>query len=98
MRRKAKPERRVRLVCGELVVTIGSDEHRYRLTAVPAEGGKAFRLEKAGLMGDCYTVVLSGDGRHTCTCLGNVKRGACKHVSAMVALAAAGKLAGFFVA
>src|SRR5262245_60125883 len=99
MKGKARPERRVRLAGGELVVTIGADEHRYTLTAVRAEGGRGFRLDKvpAGGSGP-YTVVLAATGKHTCTCMGYTRRGECKHVAALVALAAAGKLAGFSVA
>lgn len=79
---------------GILVLTIGGKAHQYRLAAVPAEGGRDFRLEKVPA-GDAYTVVLSPMGRHTCTCPGHTRRGVCKHRDALVALAAAGRLPGF---
>lgn len=98
MKRKAKPERSVRLAGGELVLTVEGKQYRYRLTAVPAQGGRAFRLERLQPEGgEPYTVLLASDGRHTCTCPGHQHRGVCKHLSAMVALAAASRLAGFFV-
>jgi len=43
------------------------------------------------------SLLFTADGRHTCDCPGHKRRRACKHVAALVALAAAGRLPGFAV-
>jgi len=87
----------VRLAGSDLLLTVEGKQYRYRLTVVPAAGGRAFRLEKVEPKGEGYTVLLSGDGRHSCTCKGYTHRGTCKHLSALIALAAASRLARFVV-
>jgi hypothetical protein len=64
-------------------------------------GGEAFRLERwdaASQQSDCgihvsYDVHLAGQGSHSsCECKGFLRWGHCKHVEALEALAASGKL------
>jgi hypothetical protein len=65
----------------------------YLLAPLAADGGRGFRLEKIGLDfdGSTYHVNLDGSNR-SCTCLGGLKHGHCKHGDGLAALIAAGKL------
>ena len=96
-----KPERSATLgttTSGKTILWLSQDGvlRAYVLTPLPSEiGGAAYRLGKAD-NGDGhaeeYDVLLHG--RETsCTCPGHTYRGKCKHVEALEALTAAGKLA-----
>ncbi len=81
---------------GKILLWLSEDgevKNGYTLTALPSDFGVAFRLGKADV-GGCseeYDVLLNG--RETsCTCKGNTYCGHCKHVEALQALTAAGKL------
>jgi hypothetical protein len=61
---------------------------------MPSDFGTAYRLGKADVAGSSeeYDVLLHG--RETsCTCPGHCYRNKCKHVDALLAMVAAGKLA-----
>jgi hypothetical protein len=77
---------------GILQITQGKLTTDYFLHRLPSDFGTAFRLVK--LLGEHtgYDVLLSPDGRHTCECMGALRWGHCKHVSALTALRAHGKL------
>jgi hypothetical protein len=95
-----KPERSATLgtmTNGKLMLWLSEDgevKNGYTLTAIASDiGGTAFRLGKADVGGcsEDYDVLLCG--RETsCTCPGHTYRSKCKHVSALEALTAAGKL------
>ncbi|HZY87334.1 MAG TPA: hypothetical protein VFE78_21035 [Gemmataceae bacterium] len=58
----------------------------------PSDYGRAFRLRKLEADGgEVYDVLLDADGP-TCGCPGHSYRGACKHLDALLALQAQGKL------
>jgi hypothetical protein len=66
------------------------------LYTVPSDFGLAFRLEKyehqrRGEDDAAYNVLLDGE-RSTCECRGFLRWGHCRHVEALTALRAAGKL------
>lgn len=78
-----------------LWLTENGKARAYVLTPLPSDFGTAYRLGKAdngdGHMEE-YDVLLNG--RETsCTCPGRTYRHTCKHVEALLALTAAGKLA-----
>ncbi|HEY7328760.1 MAG TPA: hypothetical protein VH592_14050 [Gemmataceae bacterium] len=84
------------LTNGKTVLWLSEDgqvKNGYTLTALASDFGSAYRLGKAGV-GGCsqdYDVLLCG--RETsCTCPGHSYRSKCKHVDAVLALIAAGKL------
>ena len=94
-----KPQRSATLgtmTNGKTVLWLSEDgqvKNGYILTPMPSAFGTAYRLGKADV-GGCnveYDVLLNG--RETsCTCPGHAYRGKCKHVEALEALIAAGKL------
>jgi hypothetical protein len=96
-RGRVKPERRCRLSDGLggarriLSLFIGTEAFLYWLEPVPTDWGKGFRLEKFH-SGDVYHVHLDGALGHSCECKGFLHHGHCKHVSAVSALVAAGRL------
>jgi hypothetical protein len=77
-----------------LRLTIGKQLHLYLLRPVKSQiGGAGWRVEKLD-GGDAYHVLLNGR-QSTCECLGHLRHGhktLCKHVAALAALTAAGKL------
>jgi hypothetical protein len=87
-----------------LLITVGEGERAkrfgYYLEALPADFGVAFRLTKLAHQVEeghdpYYDVLLDPRGHHSCTCLGNLRWGhktRCKHVAALAALVAGGKL------
>jgi hypothetical protein len=95
-----KPERSATLgttTSGKTILWLSQDGvlRAYVLTPLASEiGGTAYRLGKAdngdGQM-DEYDVLLHGK-ETSCTCPGHTIKGKCKHVSALEALLAAGKL------
>jgi hypothetical protein len=69
----------------------GAEASHYWLKCLPADFGRAFRLEKFGT-GETYDVLLDGE-RSTCECLGHLRwQTWCKHIVALRQLEAAGKL------
>jgi hypothetical protein len=108
-RPRVKPARHVGLVIppdggasGVVRITAGRVSADYALRPIPSQiGGRAFELTKLGLLadGECYHVRLTGDARQdSCDCRGHVAHGHCKHVDALAALVAAGRLSGKGVA
>ncbi len=94
---RAKPARSIRLCVrpddqcpGVVRITAGKEQADYFLTTIPADFGRAFRVEKIGRDGR-YAVNLDGDTK-TCDCPGNEKHGHCKHADGLAALVAAGRL------
>jgi hypothetical protein len=65
----------------------------YWLTALPADFGRAFRLQKFQHQGgECYDVLLDGE-KSTCECMGHLRwQTWCKHIQALRQLEAAGRL------
>ena len=97
---RSKPARHVSLVVrpsggkpGLVRITVGKEATDYLLTAIPADYGRGFLLEKAGIDGEpaAYHVNLDGDKR-TCDCKGCTRWGCCKHADGLAALVAAGRL------
>jgi hypothetical protein len=96
---RPKPARSIRLCVnpegqtpGVLRITVGKEQADYFLTAVPADFGRAFRLEKIGEEdGEAYHVNLDGQQR-TCECKGHLRHNHCKHADGLAALIAAGRL------
>jgi hypothetical protein len=70
----------------------------YYLEQIPADYGLGFHVEKFGteqVEGEPteYDVHIDTErGHHSCTCKGNTYHGHCKHVEAVLALIAAGKI------
>jgi hypothetical protein len=67
----------------------------YRLTALAADFGTAFRLEKLVGGTEVYDVNLLPVGRSTCECLGHLRHGhktVCKHIASLSRLQQLGKL------
>jgi len=99
--RTRKPPTRsasLQTVAGVLWITRGPLTVAYRLERIPTElGGVAFQLSKAHQGGadepEVYHVLLNGRDT-SCTCAGHSYGGGrpCKHISALEALTAAGKL------
>jgi hypothetical protein len=88
-----------------LLITEGDGEKAkrcgYYLTPVPCDGGVAYHFEKFSTDegGDAeardYDVYLSAHGNHSCECKGHLRWGhktRCRHVAALLALIAQGKL------
>ncbi len=71
-------------------ITVGKEQADYFLTPIPADFGRAFRVEKIGQDGR-YHVNLDGNN-NTCDCPGHEKLGHCKHADGLAALVAAGRL------
>jgi hypothetical protein len=94
---RVKPERRCRLSDGLggarriLTLFIGTEAFLYWLEAIPADWGRAFQLEKFE-GGDVYDVHFDQATGDSCTCLGSLRHGHCKHRDALAALIKAGKL------
>ncbi len=72
-------------------ITQDGEAAHYWLDAIPADFGRAFRLEKPGFEGtDVYDVLLDAEGGDSCTCKGHTYGGYCKHVDSVRALLTAG--------
>ena len=94
---RVKPERRCRLSDGLggahriLSLFVGAQAFLYWLEAIGADWGRAFRLEKFE-GGDGYDVHFDQATGDSCTCLGSLRHGHCKHRDVLAALIKAGKL------
>jgi hypothetical protein len=74
---------------GVVRLCIGNETTDYVITERPEKNGRRFTLAKVD--GDAeYNVVLGSPNR--CDCPGNERWGKCKHVEALAALVAAGRL------
>jgi hypothetical protein len=97
---RQKPQRFIRLRFkpegtspGMVSIRVGKESADYFLTAIPADFGRGFKVEKIGLHeteGD-YAVNIDGETR-SCECKGFVRHGHCKHADGLAALIAAGRL------
>jgi hypothetical protein len=96
-RGRVKPERRCRVSDGQgagkriLRLFVGAQAFLYWLEEVAADWGRAFRLEKFE-EGDVYDVHFDQATGDSCTCLGSLRHGHCKHRDALAALLKAGRL------
>jgi hypothetical protein len=95
-----KPSRSCRLYDGSpalLTLTVGPTQTDYWVDPILSDFGRGFVLTKCpdfGKDGASYAVNLDG-ARSTCECPGFLRwghHGPCKHLSALLALQAAGKL------
>lgn len=97
---RSKPQRGIRLCIkpegtspGVVRLTVGKDSADYFLTELPADFGRAFKVEKIGL--ECgesaYAVNIDGVKR-SCECKGFLHHGHCKHADGIAALVAVGWL------
>lgn len=79
-----------RLLC----IQVGNNKpDYYRVTALEADFGTAYRLEKLVSGRECYDVNLMPAGRSTCECRGHLRWGTeCKHIAALGRLQHLGKL------
>jgi hypothetical protein len=94
-----KPQRSIRLCIrpegtapGIVRITVGKDGADYFLTAIPADFGRGFLVEKIGLHADGKYAVNIDSERRTCECKGHTRHGHCKHADGIAALIAAGRL------
>ena len=95
---RPRPARSVRLVvapapdcAGVVRIAVGRAVAEYLLTEVPADFGRAFRVEKVCFDAPAaYHVNIDGD-RKQCDCPGH-STGHCKHADGLAALIAAGRL------
>lgn len=91
---KTKPARRVKLLGGIMLLTVGKSTTGYYVSRLASDFGTAYRVEKfadANGVREVYDVNLNG--RETsCTCKGGCYVGRCKHAEALTALVNAGKL------
>jgi hypothetical protein len=94
-----KPPRTVRLVCRcagpafAFAITQDGKEDRYTAVRVPADFGTGYLVEKTTDPNSSYHVLIAAaPGRHSCECKGWLRWGRCRHVSALLALKAAGKI------
>src|SRR5205807_2565568 len=105
-RPRVKPARRCLLAGEVLKLTVGQSTDVYAFRQLPADFGVGAQVTKqepvrdeAGRLvevrdGEVYHVLANPkDGRHSCDCLGFLRHGHCKHVEALSALLARGKLA-----
>jgi hypothetical protein len=96
-RGRVKPERRCRLSDGLggprriLSLFIGAEAFVYWVEPVPTDWGRGFRLEKFE-EGDVYDVHFDQATGDSCTCLGSLRHGHCKHRDALAALIKGGRL------
>jgi hypothetical protein len=94
---RPKPSRTCRLSAGEggsrriLTLYVGKEAFLYWLAPIQADWGRGFELEKfAG--GETYHVHLDDVNGHSCSCMGFLRWGHCKHVDSLLALDKAGRL------
>ena len=85
-------------LAGVLYLTIDGTEHGYYVDPLKSDWGRAWTLSKfrtqvkAGEP-DAYDVVIDPEGgNHSCECKGWLHRRHCKHVQALLALHARGKI------
>lgn len=89
---RAKPGRTVTLADGVLTLTVGKTVGTYDFARLPSDYGIACRVAKRGGEEPYFVNLDPEDGRHTCECLGQLRHGRCKHVEALFALYANGKM------
>lgn len=103
--RKAKPGRFARLVRhpspeepGLLIIFEGKHWDEYLVSELPSDWGLAYSLRKfhstkKNFTPETYATLLGHDeSEHECNCRGHERWGYCRHVSALQALIARGKL------
>jgi hypothetical protein len=96
-RPRVKPDRRCHLSAGEdgarriLTLFVGREAFLYFLAAIACDYGRGFELEKFE-GGEVYHVHFDKGLGDSCTCLGFLRHGHCKHRDALAALQAAGRL------
>jgi hypothetical protein len=97
---RPKPQRSIRLCIkpegtapGIVNIRVGDERADYFLTAVPADFGRGFLVEKVGIDRDTarYHVNID-DGKRSCECKGYLRHHHCKHSDGVAALIAAGRL------
>jgi hypothetical protein len=97
---RPKPQRHIQLEVkpegdglGIVRITVGNQYADYFLTPMPADFGRAFKVEKIGLQVNDppYHVNIDG-GQRSCECKGFLRHGHCKHADGLAALIAAGRL------
>ncbi len=96
---RPKPARSIALLirpsdetAGVVRITLGKVAQDYLLTAVPADFGRGFLLEKVSFDAPAaYHVNIDADKR-TCECHGYNRWQKCKHSDGLAALIAAGRL------
>lgn len=92
-RPKSKPERFATLADGVLTLTIGKKVDTYDLRPIECQFGLGVQLAKHGSIEEPYHVCLPlADGHPSCECLGWLRHSHCKHIDALCALHACGKL------
>jgi hypothetical protein len=94
---RPKPARSARVIIraegaapAAIELAVGKLELGYMITAIAADFGRAWRVEKLA-DGTVYHVNLDGTHR-MCDCRGFLHTGHCKHADGIAALFAAGKL------
>jgi hypothetical protein len=96
---RPRPQRFIRLCYrpegtspGIVSIRVGKEAADYFLTAIPADFGRGFLVEKIGLHAEGkYAVNIDGDKR-SCECKGFGRHGHCKHADGIAALIVAGRL------
>ena len=96
---RQKPARSIRLcvrptaeTAGVVRISVGKDAQDYILTAIPADFGRGFLVEKVSFDAPAaYHVNVAADKR-TCECEGYNRWQKCKHSDGLAALIAAGRL------
>jgi hypothetical protein len=80
-------------VAGGFLLQIGAGRltKSYAVTPAPSDFGTAYRVESR-VEGKAYDVLLDGPAT-SCTCPGFCYTGGCKHVAALLALQAEGRVA-----
>lgn len=74
-------------------ITQDGEQAHYWVQTMPSDWGLAYRLERAAFEGEgTYDVLFENEQDSSCTCPGHTYGGYCKHVDALRALMAAGKL------
>jgi hypothetical protein len=97
---RPKPERVIRLCIkpegkapGIVSIRVGNEAADYFLTAVPADFGRGFLVEKVGIDRDTARYHVNVDGeKRSCECKGFLRHHHCKHADGIAALIAAGRL------
>ncbi len=96
---RPKPARSIRLMVrpspetsGVVRITVGKDAQDYILTAVPADFGRGFLLEKVSFDAPAAYHVNIDSHKRTCECHGYNRWQHCKHSDGLAALIAAGRL------
>ncbi len=92
---RPQPQRTLRYFHGTpglMELTINGVVQDYWLSEIGADWGRAFEVRKPLPEGTVYHVHLDAQAGDSCDCQGCVRWGHCKHLSAVKALVAAGRL------